>query len=174
MNPRTVANAHRYAPLMNRIKFIVVLIITTLPTGLYSQVQNLKFEESKGKWSSPIPKYSQVLDLNKTLDHVSALSTIFITDSAYEVKSVYEGTVIAVECISENCYFLLTKFGDYYLVYINLTKPNLRKGDHIKRGVIIGSIQKEAEEREYKLELILMKSSIYIPIFDWFNFQSGA
>jgi hypothetical protein len=175
MNPTHFANADRYTPLyMNTIKLLIFFFLMYLCLPTYSQsIQNKEFEQTRGKWPVPIKKVKRVLDQN-TDPHPSAPGVTFVADSGYSVKAIYDGTVLGVDSIAGGGYYFSAKFGDYLIIYINLTKPVFRKGDNIKKGDIIGRINKADDETEYVLDLMLLKKSKYIPILNWFNLKSGV
>lgn len=153
---------------------IVTSFFTLFSTELHSQVEQTKlFEQSKGKLILPIPKHKKVIDHSMSLPYPSE-GISFLTDSAYSVKAVFEGTVVEVVYSEENNYYLTTKFGDYLIVYSNITKPNFEKGDYVKTGQVIGNLIKETNATNCWFTIILRKHTKSIPIYKWFNWKNGA
>ncbi len=79
-----------------------------------------------------------------------------ITDSSYNITAVHDGTVIGIIEV-ENEYTIVTKFGDYFIVYGRLMKPDLQKGDFLVTGQSIGQLTKYSSDEHYTLEINLYK-----------------
>ena len=138
----------------------------------FGQMDSTKiFEKSKGKWPIPISKYLKIYD-NENLKHFAANqfdSTLrIITDSAYQVKAVYDGKVIGIIEV-EGEYSILTEFGNYFLAYSRLTKPDLKEGEFIKAGQSLGYVVKNWTEKDYTLEIMLSKGDKQLSAQKWIN-----
>ena len=155
---------------MHRLLILYILIIVSQLS--FGQTDSTKlFEKSKGKWPLPIPKYLKIYD-NENLKHFTANqfdSTLrIITDSSYQVKAVHEGTVTAVIEV-EGEYTVLTNFGNYFIAYSRLTKPNLVQGEFIKVGQQLGQIIKNWTEDNYTLEIALSKGTKQLSAEKWID-----
>lgn len=150
---------------------LITYIFIVLTQSSFGQIDStMLFEKSKGKWPLPIPKYLKIYD-NENLKHCAANlfdSTLrIITDSSYQVKAVHDGTVSAVIEI-EGEYTVLTNFGNYFIAYSRLTKPNLIKGEFIKVGQQLGQLLKDWTEENYTLEILLAKGAKQLSAATWF------
>jgi Peptidase family M23 len=145
---------------------------------LNAQVEKNKLiEYSKGKWPLPIPQSQQAIEEMK-IKYQGYPGISFLADSSYPVKAVFEAVVVSVFTLSENNYHLMARFGDYFIVYSNINKPELVKGDTIKRGQIIGTLSKEPDEPHYELNMLLFKPSNKsapngLPLYKWFNWENN-
>ena len=154
---------------MNRLLITYILVIVSQLS--FGQMDSIKvFENSKGRWPLPIPKYLKIYD-NENLKRLTANqfdSTLrIITDSSYQVKAVHDGTVTAVIEV-EGEYMVLTNFGNYFIAYSNLTKPNLLQGEFIKAGQHLGQLVKNWTENNYILEIMLTKGTRQLSAVTWF------
>ena len=154
---------------MNRLLITYILLVVSQMS--FGQMDSTKvFERSKGKWPLPIPKYLKIYD-NENLKHFTAnqfdSALRIITDSSYQVKAVHDGAVTAV--IEVECeYTVLTNFGNYFIAYSRLTKPNLVQGEFIKAGQQLGKLIKNWTEENYTLEIILSKGTKQLSAVTWF------
>ena len=154
---------------MNRLLITYILLVVSQMS--FGQMDSTKvFERSKGKWPLPIPKYLKIYD-NENLKHFTAnqfdSALRIITDSSYQVKAVHDGAVTAV--IEVECeYTVLTNFGNYFIAYSRLTKPNLVQGEFIKAGQQLGQLIKNWTEENYTLEIILSKGTKQRSAVTWF------
>ena len=151
-----------------------IVIYCLLLSSLFSfgQKDSSKvFESSKGKWLLPLPKYLKIYD-NENLKHFTANqfdSTLrIITDSSYEVKAVHDGIIVSVIEI-EGEYSIVTKFGNYFLAYGRLTKPELREGEYLKAGQPLGHLAKNWTEENFTLEILLSKGDKQLSSEKWIN-----
>ena len=147
-----------------------LLIISSL--WALGQIDSSKlFESSKGKWPTPVPRYLKIYD-NENLKHFPSNqfdSTLrIITDSSYQVKAVHDGTVTAIFQVDGE-YTVLTSFGNYFISYSRLTKPNLVKDEYIKAGQQLGQIMKDWTEDNYTLEIALSKGTKQLSAEKWID-----
>lgn len=154
---------------MNRLLITYILILVSQLS--FAQIDSTRiFERSKGKWLLPIPKYLKIYD-NENLKHFAANqfdSTLrIITDSSYQVKAVHDGTVTAIIEV-EGEYTVLTKFGNCFIAYSRLSKPNLVQGEFIQVGQPLGRIIKNWTEENYTLEIMLSKGTKHLSAATWF------
>ena len=154
---------------MNSLIISTILVLASQLS--FGQNDSTKlFEKSRGKWQLPIPKYSKIYD-NENLKRFTSYqfdSTLrIITDSSYQVKAVHDGIVTAIIEVEEE-YTILTQFGDYFISYSRLTKPNFREGELIKQGQQLGQVIKNWTEKNYMLEIMLSKGTKQISPVTWF------
>ena len=153
---------------MNRLLITYTLIVVSQLTFGQTDSTNV-FERSKGKWRIPIPKYLKIYD-NEILKHFTVNkfdSTLrIITDSSYNVKAVHDGTLTAVIEV-EGEYTVITNFGNYFIAYSRLTKPNLIQGEFIKVGQQVGQLVKDWTEDNYTLEIMLSKGTKQLSAATW-------
>jgi len=131
-----------------QLKFIIILMLCSCLTETFGQTTaNDIFEQAKGTLLTPLSSYKEVEDIQVReeasrpcgrYDRTDS-SLTFVTDSTYEVRAAYKGVIRGIFEI-EDSYTLLTKFGDYFLIYSGLNKPELKVGDTVQGGQIIGSL----------------------------------
>jgi hypothetical protein len=108
---------------------------------------NVIFEQAKGTLLTPLISYKGVEDIQVREEasrpcgryDITDSSLTFVTDSASKVRAAYKGVIKGIFQI-EDSYTLLTKFGDYFIIYSGLNKPELKVGDTVQDGQIIGSL----------------------------------
>lgn len=59
------------------------------------------------------------------------------------VKLVFDGEVIGRKKLSDKGIMIIVKHGNYYTVYSKIVVANVRAGDKLKQGTVIGSVQDE-------------------------------
>ena len=124
------------------------------------------FLASKGTWKYPVLKCSIQKELHET-GHRS-LGVNFISDSSYSVKAVFEGIVILVNEY-DSVHMVVTRYGSYFIGYSNLELPQVKKGDTIKAGQVIGRMAKNLDD-VYSVEMMLStKDEDYKELETWFK-----
>lgn len=151
---------------------LITYFLIVLSQLSFGQIDSTNFfEKSRGKWPLPIPKYLKIYD-NENLKRYSSNqfdSTLrIITDSSYQVKAVHDGIVTSVLEL-EGEYTVLTKFGNYFIVYSRITRPNLIEGQFIKVGQQLGQLMKHWTEDNYTLEIVLSKGTKQLDARTWFK-----
>lgn len=136
----------------------------------FGQMDSSKiFGSSKGHWPLPLPRYLEIYN-NENLKHFMADqfdSTLrIVTDSAYQVTAVHDGTIGAIIEVDGE-YTVLSSFGKYFIAYRNLNKPDLEKGEFIKTGQPLGHLVKNWTEDNYTLEIILFKGDKQLSAERW-------
>jgi hypothetical protein len=158
------------------MKKLILIIFTLLFTTIsFSQKRENKiFEASKGKWEIPIKKYIQI-EYYKTLEHICDAhvdSTLKIfADSAYDVKAMHQGKVTLISTVDSLQFFLLLKFGDYFIVYNSLDKIYVKQNEEIRKGQLIGKIGKDLDGI-FNLEISLQKRHKDICPKNWINWKT--
>jgi murein hydrolase activator len=155
---------------MKHLLTIYLLMISSL--SVLGQMDSAKlFESSKGKWPTPVSRFFKIYE-NENLKHFASNqfdSTLrIITDSSYQVKAVHDATVTAIIEVDGE-YTVLTNFGNYYISYSRLTRPNLVKGEYIKAGQQLGQVMKDWTENNYTLEIALSKGTKQLNAEDWID-----
>jgi len=147
------------------------LLITSSLSVLGQSDSTKLFESSKGKWPRPVSRFLKFYD-NENLKRLTSNqfdSTLrIILDSSCQVKAVHDGTVTAIIEV-EGEYTVLTNFGNYYISYSRLTKPNLVKGEYIKTGQQLGQVIKDWTEENYTLEISLSKGTEQLSAKNWID-----
>jgi len=133
-------------------------------------------EKSKGSWDLPISRYIVIQDnkfrVRERVYDLTDSSWRFISDSCYDVKAVFAGVVIEHFEI-EGSVSILTRFGDYFLLYSNLSNSTVEKGEIIKAGRVLGKMRKELDG-EIFLDFSIMKDNKIIGPQNWFKKGRGV
>ncbi len=132
------------------------------------QIQNKQFEKCKGKLPFPVCTVYKYNNINcKKCDvDVSPYSLTFITDSAAEVRAIYDGIVAKVFPV-EDGYGIVTRVGDYYLTHYPLTNPTYKKGDLIFSGQPISRTGSSASHTD--VNILMSKTTTFIDPYKWFK-----
>jgi Peptidase family M23 len=150
------------------IKLFAIVLLFHISQLVYGQVDsNRIFLASKGTWKYPA---SKCIIQKRGHGPVADLSTavVFICDSSYPVKAVFEGEVILVNEY-DSVHLVVTRYGSYFIGYSNLEVPQVKKGDTIKVGQIIGRMAKNLDE-VYSVEMMLSaKDDDDIELEPWFK-----
>jgi hypothetical protein len=156
-----------------RLPIIITSIVCLCGIKSYGQMnENEILEKSKGTWHVPIEDFKEVRTIESrkrayTWDRNDSSISI-ICDSPYYVHAVYHGTVAFINQDGKQ-YYLVTNFGDYYISYGPLSKPDFKTGDLVKAGQIIARLNKDKNEMEYQLDLSVMKNQRSTDAFKWFK-----
>ena len=157
---------------MRQQLLLTTYFLITSSLSVLGQSDSTKlFESSKGKWPIPVSRFSKIYD-NENLKRLTSNqfdSTLrIILDSSSQVKAVHDGTVTEIIEV-EGEYTVLTNFGNYYISYSRLTKPNLVKGEYIKAGQQLGQVIKDWTEENYTLEISLCKGTKQLSAKNWID-----
>lgn len=90
------------------------------------------------------------------------------SEKPISVNSVSEGTIANI-IITNGLISILVKKGDEFYVYSYLTSTNLKKGDEVKIGDIIGEINKKDEfsaDEDYVLNFSYWQKTKSIDVFN--------
>ncbi|NNV58030.1 M23 family metallopeptidase [Limnovirga soli] len=137
---------------------------------------NDTFERAKGSLSIPLSSYKKIVSMDDRrhahfFDRTDS-SLTFITDSASEVKASFKGIIKGVFEINGN-YTIMTKFGDYFLIYSGLSKPNRKVGETVLSGQILGKLRKEKDDLECALWFSVQKMDKCLDAYKWLKQQSS-
>ena len=132
------------------------------------------FEYSKGHWNPPLTSFKKVDDYKEPpkgfIGNFAGPEIAFYTDSPCPVHAVFDGTVVGVFQIGDY-YALMTRFGNYFITYAGLNKPNFEKGAFIQAGQIISDLYKY-DSADYKLEVVISsKVDKWIDPYNWFAWK---
>ena len=156
---------------------ILALVGSLSSTPVIGQADsNRLFLNSKGYWICPLPRYNRVITDDQThynggCGRVPGIT--FFGDSALPVRAVFAGEIISIFQVADE-YAIMTRFGDYCIIYAGSIKPIFKKGDKINTGQIIAYMN---EENSNDNELEMMISDIkgrYIDPEKWFHWRTSG
>ena len=116
------------------------------------------FERTKGTWRCPIDKIKKIdTQLSSPGFNIACFprGLTIQSDSCVYAYFVQPGQVVVVTTIGSG-HVIIIKQGTYYLAYSGLDKINVKKGDKVVAGQLIGQLA-EVDEDVFELELILNK-----------------
>lgn len=138
------------------------------------QVLSGQFDQNKGKFAFPVergvvigkygrhphPTQKNLMVDNKGIDIAAERNA--------EVRCLFEGTVTRVMFIPKlnNC--VMVQHGEYFTVYSNLASVQVKGGDHVTTGQVIGRIPDTDESNDYFLHFELWKSTANMNPEPWF------
>ncbi len=100
-----------------------------------------------GKQSHPIHKQIQItnngIDIRATEDNL--------------VASIFDGQVVGTQYVPGYQNTLIIQHGNYYSVYSNLEKVNVKKGAKVERGQLIGIVGKNSQNDRLEVHLEIWK-----------------
>lgn len=100
-----------------------------------------------GKQKHPIHKQVQItnngIDIRATIDNL--------------VSAIYDGQVVGTQYVPGYQNTLIIQHGNYYSVYSNLEKVNVKKGDTIRGGQLIGIAGKNGQNGTLEVHLEIWK-----------------
>jgi hypothetical protein len=164
---------------MTRLKsyFLLFVFNACLTISFGQTPANDTFEQAKGFLAIPLSSYKKIVGMDYrrhayTFDRTDS-SLTFITDSASEVKASYKGIIKGVFEIDGD-YTIMTEFGDYFLIYGGLSKPNLKVGDTVVSGQTLGQLRKEKDDLECALWFSVQKMDKCLDAYKWLKQQSST
>jgi len=160
---------------MATLRLLILFLFTF--SNVSAQVDStILFEESKGTWEYPISNFSEIENLDTKTTDIPAGSCksyfpiIFVSENSQIVKAVFDGQVLMVQNI-DSSYFIMTKYGDYFISYYGLEKPFISKGIYIKKGQTISTLHKDYDAK-YRIEINLTTERRVLNPFIWFKSTS--
>jgi hypothetical protein len=155
---------------MRLIKISLFLLISF---SVKSQTaQNIEFEQSKGKWPPPITNFAKYIndeERNSTSNEVGHKGITIIPNQNDSVKAVFKGKVVLIFPIA-NSFAVMTNYGDYFITYVNLDSPKVKKGDRIAQGEYLGHLSNSPGQ----LELILTnRNDKEFDPFEWIKWPDA-
>ena len=104
---------------------------------------NASFERNRGSLPWPLDRGTILMHYGQNiLPSGSKMEVACVTISAdigTPVKSVFEGTVTAVQNV-EDMNVVIVQHGRYFTTYSNLSGATVRKGDQVKTGQVLGKV----------------------------------
>jgi len=129
-------------------KFVLTPEAKRLAANFESNKGKLGWPVSKGVIKGKFGKQRSLADNSVTQNYKS----IYIaTETNAEVKSVFNGEVTRVLIIKNGNPAVFIRHGNYFSVYMNLSKVSVKKGDKVATGQVIG----EAFTNKIKGETLL-------------------
>ena len=104
------------------------------------------FEANKGKLGWPVArgvikaKYGKGRSLTDSSVEVNNPGIKIATTTNAEVKSVFNGEVSRILVMKRGNPAIMIRHGNYLTIYTNLSKINVKKGDKVKTGQVIGQV----------------------------------
>lgn len=158
--------------------YFLLFILNICLTNSFGQTSaNDTFEQAKGSLSIPLSSFKKVVDIDYrrhayTFDRTDS-SLTFITDRASDVKASFDGIIKGLFEI-DGGYTIMTKFGDYFLIYSGLSKPNLKVGDTVMSGQTLGQLRQDKDDLEYALYFSVQKNDKCLDASKWLKQQSST
>jgi len=153
-------------------QYFLTLMFILLLSVSFGQYTNAAFEATKGKWTFPISHIASVDTIQRDCSGMPArsFSMILWTQTPEEVTAIQSGLVQSIHKI-DSLNVIAVKAASYFLFYFGLATLNVKKGDTINEGDILGRLGKENNENNYQILLTLMNKTGHeidlIPWFDW-------
>lgn len=114
-----------------------------------------QFSQNRGKLPSPVPS-PRIVDSYGLHDHptqkrvqVNNKGVNLQTTNGAAVKSVFEGEVRAIFLVEGMGNSVIVRHGDYLTVYSNIATLNVKKGQKIDTGDVIGNLR--ADELHFEI-----------------------
>ncbi|MFK7834381.1 MAG: murein hydrolase activator EnvC [Winogradskyella sp.] len=104
------------------------------------------FESNRGKLGWPVSrgvikgKFGKRRSLTDNSITQNYKSIYIATDTNSEVKAVFNGTVAEIHVMKRGNPTILVRHGNYFSVYMNLSEVNVKKGDKVNTGQVIGKV----------------------------------
>ena len=111
-------------------------------------------------------QYTEIIN-NETSDCPGG-SVSFVSDTNAWVFPVFDGELVASGKVDSGSYFMVLRFGDYYVVYDHIKKIYFDNGYFFSQGRPIGQAYDNGEEKVV-VTITLIKDGVSLPIYDWFR-----
>lgn len=104
------------------------------------------FEANRGKLGWPVSrgvikiKYGKQRSLTDNSVTQNYKSIYIATEKNADVKAVFDGIVSKILIVKRGNPAVMVRHGNYFTVYMNMSKINVKKGDKIKAGQVIGKV----------------------------------
>lgn len=104
------------------------------------------FEANKGKLGWPVSrgvikgKFGKRRSLTDNAVTLNYKSIYIATDKNSDVKAVFNGVVTGIHVMKRGNPTILVSHGNYFSVYTNLSQLNVKKGDKVTTGQVIGKV----------------------------------
>ena len=149
------------------MKWLLSLLLIICSAYCFAQNENAIFERSKGKLDVPVKKYIRFLRSGppSTTEGLPYTSLKIYTSDSTDVKALFDGKIIYVKSDTGRS-IILTKFGDYFIIYFELSACLLKDGDQIHRGQFLGHVTKDDND-EYCLSIQMSKKQQPLNPYSW-------
>lgn len=152
-----------------KINISIFLLVQLLPLLLSAQVDSTTlFERSKKTLSHPLSSFKKLINYDSIKNKIQGdpiIGNTYYTDKEDSVRSIFEGTVIAVFRIQDE-YAVVSKVGIYYITYSGLKMPFVKKGDVVKKHCFLGILARN-QDRDCQLELLMSRGDKYLDPMKW-------
>lgn len=132
-----------------------------------------RFEQNKGNLPWPVESGLVVRRFGKqahpTLRGITINSTglHIVTDRGKSAECIFNGTVLAVQTLSEGKKNILVQHGNYISAYKNLENAFVNTGDEVQTGQQLGTIFTDKITGKTKLVFVLFKNSQRLNPSSW-------
>ena len=145
--------------------------------GVHNPIDsNGVFLQSKSHWHLPLSHFKKLRTYEqreRSIYDEARPSITFCTDSnTCIVRAVYGGKVQAIFEVGD-VYAIMVRYGNYFITYCGLSKPQIGKGDLIRESQVIGTLYTDSNTQDGELEIVL--SDINRRQYDpekWFDWKS--
>lgn len=122
-----------------------------------------KFEDNRGKLPWPVESGMIIgwfgkqrnADMERVVEENDGM--IFATRKGGSVKAIFEGEVRVVMAIPGGGYSILVKHGQYFTNYVGLLSFNVKSGQKINTGQVIGTAKSNEEQSAGVVEVQIYK-----------------
>ncbi|MBO9153411.1 murein hydrolase activator EnvC family protein [Chitinophaga sp. GCM10012297] len=122
-----------------------------------------KFEDNRGKLPWPVESGMIIgwfgkqrnADMERVVEENDGM--IFATRKGGNVKAIFEGEVRVVMAIPGGGYSILVKHGQYFTNYVGLLSFNVKSGQKISTGQVIGTAKSNEEQSAGVIEVQIYK-----------------
>lgn len=131
------------------------------------------FTSNKGKLPWPVEKGMVVKSFGKhqhpQFPNVTTYNSgvEIATEDNAEVRSIFEGQVMAIQLIKGANKVVFIQHGDYISVYSNLATVSVKKGDRVGTKQTIGTVAKSPTEGRTVLKFYIYQNKTKINPADW-------
>ncbi len=132
-----------------------------------------RFEQNKGNLPWPVESGLVVRRFGRqahpTLSGITINSTglHIVTDRGKSAECIFNGTVLAVQTLSEGKKNVLVQHGNYISAYKNLENSYVNTGDEVQTGQQLGTIFTDKVTGKTKLVFVLFKNSQRLNPSSW-------
>jgi hypothetical protein len=158
--------------------FLMLLAIWSGAKAQSRGDSNKIFLSSKGHWSLPLSYITSVMTENQRYAYFGGCSgpgIEFYTDRPTSpVLAVFGSVVIGVFIVGDES-AIMTRFGNYFITYVDITKSYVKKGDRIEAGQSIASLDSNSNHWGMGLGIIISdKNDKNFDPENWFDWHGKA
>ena len=123
------------------------------------------FEVNKGRLGWPVSrgvvksKFGKTKSLTDGSILVNNSGIKIVTESNAKVKTVFKGEVSSIIVVKNGNQGVMIRHGNYFTIYYNLSKVNVRLGDKVSAGQVIGEIFTSPINGESLLDFRIYKNN---------------